>query len=84
MNGDKVEKMNKDDRKALPKIAEEFVTPENESENAEEPNPSFRTDAPLAADMDANIERLSQELQSSVSGRAITLKMSNSSKTKFQ
>ena len=83
MNGDKVEKMNKDDRKALPKIAEEFVTPENETENDEEPNPSFRTDAPLAADIDANIVRLSQELESNVSGRANILDMSNSTKTKF-
>ena len=83
MNGDKVEKMNKDDRKALPKIAEEFVTRENETENDEEPNPSFRTDAPLAADIDANIERLSQELESNVSGRAKILDMSYSTKTKF-
>ena len=33
MNGDKVEKMAKEDRKALPKIAEENVTSENDIEN---------------------------------------------------
>ena len=68
MNGDKVEKMGKADRKALPKIAEEYITSENEIEN-DESNASFRTDAPLAADIDANIQSLSQDLHSSLSGR---------------
>ena len=68
MNGDKVEKMSKADRKALPKIAEEFITSENDVDN-EELNASFRTDVPLAADFDANIQSLSQDLHSSLSGR---------------
>ena len=69
MHGDKVDKMSKEDRKALPKIAEEYETPENEVENNEQPNASFRTDAPLAGDIDAEFENLSQELDTGLSGR---------------